>query len=91
MSRLSLHTYKFSVEAAEDYRYWRKTDVKTLRRINALILDALKTPFAGLGKPEPLKHELSGIWSRRIDKEHRLLYRIADDELQVISCRYHYK
>ena len=88
--KLSLQTYRFTVKAAEDYQYWQKTDVKTVRRINALILSALESPFSGIGKPELLKHELAGIWARRIDKEHRLLYRVVGDELQVISCRYHY-
>jgi toxin YoeB len=85
-----LKTYNLTVQAGEDYRHWLETDVKTVRRINALIRDTMKTPFSGLGKPEPLRYGLSGFWSRRIDKEHRLIYRVVGDELQIISCRYHY-
>lgn len=76
--------------AWEDYLYWQQTDKKMLARINKLIKDASRTPFAGLGDPEPLKHQLSGFWSRRIDKEHRLVYRVADEGITIIQCRYHY-
>ncbi len=65
-------------------------DKKTLKRINRLIRDTLKTPFEGIGKPEPLKENLSGYWSRRIDETNRLVYRVAEDYIKIISCRYHY-
>ncbi|WP_295392948.1 Txe/YoeB family addiction module toxin [uncultured Thiodictyon sp.] len=77
-------------DAWEAYLYWQRQDKKTLRRINALIEDAAREPFAGLGKPEPLRGNLSGYWSRRIDDTHRLVYRATDEELVVIACRFHY-
>lgn len=79
-------------QAWEDYLHWQKADRKMVQRINKLLRDALRTPFAGLGKPEALRFDLEGYWSRRIDNEHRLVYRFdADaDELVVIQCRYHY-
>ncbi|MEJ2326698.1 MAG: Txe/YoeB family addiction module toxin [Chromatiaceae bacterium] len=77
-------------EAWFDYLYWQSQDRKTLRRINALIADSLRTPFTGLGKPEALRENLSGFWSRRIDETNRLVYAVDDDHLTVISCRYHY-
>ena len=73
-----------------DYQYWQKTDRKILKRINELIKVCLRTPLEGVGKPEPLKHDLKGFWSRRIDKEHRLVYAANENELLIISCRYHY-
>jgi toxin YoeB len=76
--------------AWEDYLYWQKTDKKLLKRINALIKDAKRQPFEGLGDPEPLKHNWSGYWSRRINKEHRLVYKVTDDALIIVQCRYHY-
>lgn len=76
--------------AWDDYLYWQQTDKKTLFRIHKLIQNILRTPFEGLGDPEPLKHQLSGLWSRRIDKEHRLVYQISDTHLTIIQCRYHY-
>ena len=76
-------------EAWSDYLYWQSQDRKTLRRINALIADSLRTPFTGLGKPEALRENLSGFWSRRIDEINRLVYAVDDDHLTVISCRYH--
>lgn len=76
-------------DAWNDYVYWQTQDKKTLRRINALIKDCLRSPFEGIGKPEPLKYTLSGYWSRRIDDANRLVYRF-DDGLIIISCRYHY-
>jgi toxin YoeB len=81
---------KFTDESWADYVYWQTQDKKTLRRINDLIKDAQREPFAGIGKPEPLKHSLSGCWSRRIDETNRLVYTVIDDELFIISCRYHY-
>jgi len=80
----------FSGHAWEDYLYWQKSDKKTLRRINALINEAMRTPFQGSGKPESLKHALSGYWSRRIDSEHRFVYKASDDALLIVSFRYHY-
>jgi len=76
--------------AWEDYLYWQQKDRKTLRRINALIKDTMRQPFSGLGDPEPLKHNWSGYWSRRIDREHRLVYRVTDNNLVIAQCRYHY-
>ena len=76
--------------AWEDYLYWQQKDRKTLRRINALLKDTMRQPFSGLGDPEPLKHNWSGYWSRRIDREHRLVYRVTDNNLIIAQCRYHY-
>ena len=76
--------------AWEQFLYWQETDKATLRKINALIKKCLRHPFEGTGKPEPLKGDLSGFWSRRIDREHRLVYRVTADALEVLSCRYHY-
>ncbi len=83
-------TLTFSSQAWEDYLYWQNTDKKTLRRINELIKAAQRTPFTGIGKPEPLKNNLSGWWSRRITEEHRLVYRVTNQEVEVAACRYHY-
>ncbi len=77
-------------EAWDDYLYWQLQDKKTLKRINNLLKDTERNPFAGIGKPEPLKGELSGFWSRRIDDVNRLVYRINDDSLEILSCRGHY-
>lgn len=76
--------------AWDDYLYWQKIDKKIILRINKLIQSIQRTPFEGLGDPEPLKHQLSGFWSRRIDKEHRLVYKISDESIMVVQCRYHY-
>lgn len=78
-------------EAWNDYLYWQSQDKKTLKRINRLVLDALRTPFVGLGKPEPLKGGLAGFWSRRIDETNRLVYAVDEGRLTIISCRYHYE
>lgn len=80
----------WAAEAWEDYLYWQETDKKTVKKINELIKDACRTPFEGKGKPEPLKHNLAGFWSRRITSEHRLVYAVSDDALLIASCRYHY-
>lgn len=80
----------FRKRAWEDYLHWQQTDRKTLQRINALIRDIQRNPYEGLGKPEPLKHQFAGFWSRRIDDEHRLVYTFVDDDLVVVQCRYHY-
>ena len=77
-------------EAWEDYLYWQKTDKQNVKRINTLIKSMLRTPFEGIGKPEPLKHDLSGSWSRRIDQENRIVYDVADNQIIIIQCRYHY-
>lgn len=73
-----------------DYLYWQSQDKKTLKRINRLIQDVLTNPFEGIGKPEPLKENLSGYWSRRIDETNRLVYKVTEEYITVISCRYHY-
>ncbi len=80
----------FSETAWEDYLYWQKTDTKTLARINQLIREASSQPFTGIGKPEPLKHALKGYWSRRINDEHRFVYKATDDGLLIAQLRYHY-
>lgn len=78
-------------EAWEDYLYWQEMDKKTLRKINKLIKEIQREPFSGIGKPEPLKHNLAGYWSRRIDEKNRLVYCYENDTLIIISCRYHYE
>jgi toxin YoeB len=80
----------FTTRSWDDYLYWQKNDKRMVRRINDLIKDIQREPFEGIGKPEPLKHQLQGLRSRRIDEEHRLVYEIAEDELRIIACRYHY-
>lgn len=77
-------------EAWSDYLYWQGQDRKTLKRINKLISDTQRSPFEGIGKPEPLRENLSGFWSRRIDDSHRLIYAVDDSTLTIIACRYHY-
>jgi toxin YoeB len=77
-------------KAWEDYLYWQRIDTKTLKRINTLIRDIKRQPFEGLGDPESLKHNWSGYWSRRIDREHRLVYKVTDKTIVVVQCRYHY-
>jgi toxin YoeB len=80
----------FSEHAWDDYLFWQKTDKKNLRRVNSLIKEAMRHPFEGVGKPEPLKHGLSGYWSRRITDEHRFVYKVSDDALEIAQLRYHY-
>ncbi|MBK9426222.1 MAG: Txe/YoeB family addiction module toxin [Gammaproteobacteria bacterium] len=80
----------FAEQAWDDYLYWQKTDKKLLERINVLVKDISRTPLTGIGKPEPLKNALSGYWSRRINDEHRIVYRIADGALFIAQLRYHY-
>ena len=80
----------FTAAAWDDYQYWQTQDRKTLKRINQLIREAQRTPFEGIGKPEPLKANLQGFWSRRIDDVNRLVYEATDDQLNIIACRYHY-
>ena len=77
-------------DAWADYVYWQGQDKKTLKRINKLITDTKRSPFEGIGKPEPLKENLSGFWSRRVDESNRLVYAVNDSHITVISCRYHY-
>lgn len=80
----------FEASAFEDFTEWAKSDKKICRKIVALIKDIDRSPFLGLGKPEMLKYELSGFWSRRINDEHRLVYKVTDTEILIISCKYHY-
>ena len=80
----------FDQNGWEDYVYWQTQDRKTLKRINLLIADVLREPFAGIGKPEPLKHILSGAWSRRIDETNRLVYYVSDDHIVILQTRDHY-
>jgi toxin YoeB len=80
----------FHALAWEDYLYWQRADRTKVKRINALIRDILRDPFAGLGKPEPLKHALAGFWSRRIDDEHRLVYKWERGHVTIVQLRYHY-
>ena len=80
----------FSDEAWEDYLHWQRQDCRMVERINKLIKEVQRDPFAGVGKPEPLKHALSGFWSRRITDEHRMVYRMADGDLQIAQLRFHY-
>lgn len=84
-------TIQWSFNAWEDYLYWQKENKKNLKRINALIKDISRNPFEGIGKPEPLKGNLSGLWSRRIDGEHRLVYTVNDNAVIILSCRGHYE
>jgi toxin YoeB len=84
-------TVQFSTRAWEDYLYWQQNDKRLLKKINALITDIARgDPYEGLGKPEPLKHAFSGFWSRRINDEHRLVYRVSEGALQIAQARYHY-
>jgi toxin YoeB len=76
--------------AFDDYNDWAKLDRKIFERIRRIIVEALNNPFDGIGKPEPLKHELKGFWSRRITDEHRLVYKVTDEQIVIISCKYHY-
>ena len=80
----------FSAHAWEDYLYWQATDKRVLRRINQLIQEIQRAPFVGIGKPEPLKHGLRGYWSRRINDEHRLVYKVEADAVYFAQFRYHY-
>jgi toxin YoeB len=81
----------FEASAFADFNHWAEQDPKLYRRIVALIADTLRDPYRGIGKPEPLKYELRGYWSRRINDEHRLVYRMDNDVLTIIACRYHYQ
>jgi len=80
----------FTPDAWEDYLYWQGQDKKTLKRINQLLREIMREPFEGIGKPEPLRENLSGYWSRRIDDTHRLIYAVEQMMIVIIACRYHY-
>jgi toxin YoeB len=80
----------FSENAWDDYLYWQKIDQKIMKRINTLIREIQRSPFDGIGKPEPLKHDFSGYWSRRIDDEHRIIYKIEKNSVLIVQLRYHY-
>lgn len=80
----------WDTEAWQDYLYWQTQDKKTLKRINVLIQDIIRNPFEGIGKPEPLKHEFAGFWSRRIDEQNRLIYKIQNELIIITQCRTHY-
>ena len=80
----------FSKNAWDDYTSWLHIDKKMLKKINDLIRDIQRTPHSGIGKPEPLKYDLAGYWSRRIDQEHRLVYQVKDNDIRIISCKYHF-
>lgn len=82
---------QFSSKAWDDYVYWQQIDKKILKKINELIKDISRSPYEGIGKPEPLKHALSGFWSRRITDEHRLIYRVEGAVLYIAQARYHYE
>ena len=85
MNLLSWH-----ISAWEDYQYWQRTDKAVFKKLNSIIKDTLRNPFSGVGKPEPLVGDYKGYWSKRIIREHRLIYFVKDDGLIIISCRYHY-
>ena len=80
----------FIDEACDDYQYWQSHDKKMLKKINSLLKEIHRDPFKGTGSPEPLKHNLLGYWSRRINLEHRLVYRVVEGQIRVIQCKYHY-
>ena len=80
----------FSSHAWEDYLYWQSTNKKILKRINTLIRDIQRSPYEGIGKPEPLKHGLSGYWSRRINDEHRIVYKFGKDSIKIPQLKFHY-
>ena len=80
----------FSENAWEDYLYWQKIDKKIVKKINVLIKEIQRAPFDGTGKPEPLKYDLTGYWSRRIDREHRLIYQVVDNKILIYACRFYY-
>ena len=83
-------TITFSENAWDDYLYWQKVDKKIVKKINKLIKEIQRTPFEGTGRPEKLRYDLAGYWSRRIDQEHRLVYQVDDNQILIYSCRFHY-
>ena len=80
----------FESKAWEDYEYWQNFDKKMVKKINAIIKECLRSPFEGMGKPEALRYDLAGYWSRRIDAQHRLVYKLEDEQLIILQCRFHY-
>lgn len=82
--------FAFTDQGWEDYIYWQNTDKEILKKINSLLKDIKRNPFTGIGSPEPLKHSLSGYWSRRITLEHRLVYTVDDKRIRITQCRLHY-
>ena len=85
-----MNNIMFTERAWEEYCYWQKQDRKTLKRINQQLIDIKRNEFAGIGKPEPLKNDLSGFWSRRIDEANRIVYRIANEQIEIVQCKGHY-
>jgi toxin YoeB len=83
-------TLSFTQRGWDDYQHWIRNDKRMLRRINELIKAVQRDPFAGIGKPEPLRHQLQGYWSRRVSDEHRLVYSVTNDTITIIACRFHY-
>lgn len=81
----------FSESAWQDYLYWQTQDKKTLKKINSLLQDIVRNGYEGIGKPEPLKENLSGFWSRRIDDKNRIVYRISEEYIEIIQCKEHYE
>lgn len=81
----------WTADAWDDYLHWQKTDKQMLKRINTLIKEIQRAPYDGIGKPEPLKFDMAGYWSRRIDKEHRIVYAVENENIIIVMCRYHYK
>lgn len=88
---MSTRNLSWTYGAWSDYQTWVENDKRILKRVNMLIRDILREPFSGIGDPEPLKHNFSGCWSRRIDSEHRLVYHVSDEAITVMQCRYHYR
>ena len=82
--------FVFTELAWEDYLFWQKNEKQKLKRINELLKDITRNPYEGIENPEPLKFNYAGFWSRRIDEEHRLIYKVVDDEIQIVKCRFHY-
>jgi len=82
--------FVFIEESWEDYLYWQKTDKQKIKRINELLKDIARNQFDGIGKPEPLKFKYAGLWSRRIDNEHRLIYKVINEDIIILKCRFHY-
>ena len=85
-----MRSLEFDLNAFEDLSWWVQHDRRTALKIIKLIQQVFQSPFEGIGKPEPLKHQLAGCWSRRIDEEHRLVYQVAGDKIRILACRYHY-
>jgi toxin YoeB len=88
--KAKLMKISFLEDAWNDYLYWQNYDKKTLKKINDLIKDIQRNPFEGIGKPEPLKYDFSGLWSRKINQEHRLVDQVKEQEIIIVQCRYHY-